>query len=123
MPWLRFFQSLEKGVGGGTELASDAGNTTSRRGCAGVLVITFLLINIAKSGDAPDRVRSAGRGRSRGFHGLLSGNSGVFISGVGLDAMALAEKRPLIKGLIEPEFSPPTDSAFPLRRYTNSRFG
>ena len=31
----------------------------------------------------------------------------------------LGGEKPLMKGLIEPEFSPPEDSRFPLRRETN----
>ena len=86
---------LEKGVESGSKLASDAGNATSGRGCAGVLVFTLLLIDITKGRGRLDGVLSAGRGGSHGFYGLLSGENCIFISGVDLDSNGLGGEKTL----------------------------
>jgi len=99
IPWLSFFQSLEQGVESGSELASDAGNTTSRGGYVGVLVLTFLLVDIAKSGSTLDCVLSAGGGGSHGFHGLLGGNNGIFILGMGLNSNGLGREKTFDEGV------------------------
>ena len=85
VPRLGFFQSLKEGVESGSELAGDAGGTASRRRCIGFLVFTFLLVDISQGGCGLDRVLPPGGGCSHGLHRLLSGNDGIFISGVGLD--------------------------------------
>ena len=104
VPRLSFFQSLEEGVESGPELAGNAGSSTSRSRCVGFLVFALLLVDIAKGGGTLDRVLSTGGRCSHGFHGLRSGNDGVFIRGWAWTATGLAEKRPLMNGLMERPF-------------------
>ena len=99
VPRLCFSQGLEEGVKSGSELAGDAGGTTSQRRCIGVLVFTLFFVDIAKSGCAFNRVLPAGGGCSHGFHRLLSGNNGIFIPWMSLDSNSFGGEETLDEGV------------------------